>query len=333
MELQLVEVYIPIERFKHFQEEVESYTYVEKWHTAISENEMLVKILMNKKDTEALLDFLEANDKGKKEIRALLYNISTYLPQVDEDDAEEVKSEEEKQREITRASRHELYNVVESSSKVTPNFLWMLILSAIVATAGIVKDSAAIVIGAMVIAPLIGPFTALAFSATLGDYKLMRTSALTALYGLLLPIGIAIVFGMIFSIPMESEEFLARTTIELMDIVVAIAAGTAGAMSFAKRVSEALVGVMVSVALLPPAVVCGMMLGSSHFQGALTPLLLLFVNISAILLSAIIVFWSSGIKPINWSEIQVANTSKTYALIAVSVVIIFLAVLIYFINF
>ncbi len=95
-----------------------------------------------------------------------------------------------------------------------------------------------------------------------------------------------------------------------MDIVVAIAAGAAGALSFARRVSEALVGVMVSVALLPPAIVFGMMIGSAAFEEAVTPILLLLVNISAILLSAIIIFWISGIEPNNWSDLQAAYTSK-----------------------
>ncbi|SER83943.1 TIGR00341 family protein [Gracilibacillus ureilyticus] len=333
MELQLIEVYIPAERFTTFQQEIEAYNILAKWHSEISEEERLVKLLIDKKNTEEILDFLEVNDEHTQEIRAILYNISTYLPRIKIDKKDEERDEAEQQQEITRASRHELYNVVQSSSQASPNFIWLLILSAIVATAGIVKDSAAFVIGAMVIAPLIGPFTALSFSAILGDYKLMKRSVITSIYGLIIPIAIAIIFSVLFPLPVNSHEFLARTNIELMDIVVAIAAGTAGAMSFAKRVSEALVGVMVSVALLPPAIVLGMMIGAMEFKEAVTPLLLLLVNISAILLSAIIVFWTSGIQPVNWSEIQVANTSKTYALIFVSIVIIILAVMIYVINF
>ncbi|WP_018933639.1 TIGR00341 family protein [Gracilibacillus lacisalsi] len=333
MELQLIEVYIPAHRFERFLDEVEEYHVIEKWYTQISEEEQLVKILIEKKYAEEILDFLEVNDRGQENIRALLYNISTYVPRVEVDEEEEEEDPEEKQKEITRASRHELYNVVQSSSTSSVNYLWMLLLSSVVATAGIVKDSPAIVIGAMVIAPLIGPFTALAFAATLGDYNLMKRSILTCLYGLAIPVGIAVIFGLLFTLPVNSDEFLARTNIELMDIVVALAAGTAGAMSFAKRVSEALVGVMVSVALLPPAVVLGMMLGALEFQQALTPLILLMVNISAILFSAIVVFWTSGIEPVNWSEIQVAHTSKTYALIFVSSVIIILAVMIIIIQF
>ncbi|UOQ46763.1 TIGR00341 family protein [Gracilibacillus caseinilyticus] len=334
MELQLIEVYIPNNRFDQFLIEIQDFDFIEKWHTPVSETQQLVKILIEKKNTEKILDFLEMNDRGEQEIRALLYNISTYIPRMEQDEEEEKDQDpEEKENEITRASRHELYNVVQSSSKASVNFIWMLLLSAVVATAGIVKDSAAIVIGAMVIAPLIGPFTALSFAAILGDYHLMKRSALTSLFGLAIPITIAIIFGFLFPLPLHSDEFLARTNIEFMDIVVALAAGTAGALSFAKRVSEALVGVMVSVALLPPAVVLGMMIGDFSWEAALTPFLLLMVNISAILFSAIVVFWTIGIEPNKWQKIQVANTSKTYALIAVSLVIIILAVMIYVIKF
>ncbi len=251
MELQLIEVYIPTDRFEAFEKEIKAYEYIEKWHHQVSKQVQLVKIVLNKKQTEEILDFLEVNDDQTNELKVILYNISTYLPRIKQEVAPNEKEEEN--REIARASRHELYNVVQSSSRINLNYIWLLILSAIVATAGIVKDSAAIVIGAMVIAPLIGPFTAIAFSSILGDYQIIKKAVTTALLGLVIPISIAILFGVIFPLPSQSREFLARTNIELMDIVVAIAAGAAGALSFARRVSEALVGVMVSVALLPPS--------------------------------------------------------------------------------
>ncbi|RCW69623.1 TIGR00341 family protein [Saliterribacillus persicus] len=338
MELQLVEVYIPTQKFEYTSEKLEEFDILKKWSTSISEEEMLIKVLIDKRYTEEVLNFLEKQAGESDDTRALLYNISTYIPRIEEDeepvqnDSTKEEDEEDNQAEIIRASRQELYSVVGNSSKVTINFTWMLVLSSIVATAGIVKDSAAIVIGAMVIAPLIGPFTAIAFSSILGDFKLMKRSSLTAFYGLSLPIFIAIIFGFVFPLPYNSHEFAARTNVELMDIIVAIAAGAAGALSFIKRVSEALVGVMVSVALLPPAVVLGMTIGDRAWNFVGTPSLLLLVNVMAILLSAIIVFWVSGIKPTKWNEIQAANTSKVYSLIFVSVVTIALAVIIFILQ-
>ncbi|GAA5415732.1 hypothetical protein Pryu01_00764 [Paraliobacillus ryukyuensis] len=331
MELQLIEVYIPNEQTDYFEKKIEEFSILSHWRTRVSDQERVFKLLIEKQDAERILDYLEKEANYHQRMRALLYNVSTYVPRIEREEEESV-SEEEKQAETLRASRHELYQVVDSSSEITTNFTWMLVLAAIVATAGIVKNSAAVVIGAMVIAPLIGPFTALAFSAVLGDYNLMRRSATTAVFGLIVPIFIAISFGMLFDLPIYSDEFLARTHIELMDIILALAAGVAGALSFVKRVSEALVGVMVSVALLPPAICFGMMLGAAEWSESVTPLILLLVNIHAILLSAIAVFWLTGIKPVNWKEIKAANTSRVIALLFVSAVILILGTIIYFIT-
>lgn len=331
MELQLIEVYIPNDQVDYFQTKIEEFSVLSHWHTRISDQEQVFKLLIEKQYAEGILDYLEKDAAYDKKMRALLYQISTYIPRIEKEE-EEDDSEAETQAETLRASRHELYQVVDSSSRMNANFVWMLVLAAIVATAGIVKNSAAVVIGAMVIAPLIGPFTSLAFSAVLGDYPLMRRSSGTAIFGLALPIGIAVLFGLLFDLPIHSDEFLARTNIEMMDIILALAAGVAGALSFVKRVSEALVGVMVSVALLPPAIVFGMMVGSAAWVELVTPLMLLLVNIHAILLSAIVVFWITGIKPINWREIQAANTSRIIALVFVGSVIVILGAIIYFLT-
>ncbi|SDC36141.1 TIGR00341 family protein [Pelagirhabdus alkalitolerans] len=333
MELQLIEVYIPNDKVDNFNDRLDSFDIVSEWASRATDQMHLYKLLIEKQHTEEILDFLETEANYDDKMQAILYDISTYLPRekIEEKEEEAKLTEEEKKAEVTRASRQELYHVVDSASHFTTNFRWMLILSAIVATVGIVKDSAAVVIGAMVIAPLIGPFTSLAFSAVLGDRKVMLRSSATASVGILLPLSIAIVFGFLFDIPVDSDEFSARLNVEFMDIILALAAGAAGALSFVKRVSEALVGVMVSVALLPPTVVLGMMLGSFEWVEAVTPLLLLLVNVNSILLSAIVVFWVTGIKPINWREIQVANTSRMIALIFVSVVILVLSIFIYII--
>ncbi|WP_407270527.1 TIGR00341 family protein [Radiobacillus sp. PE A8.2] len=335
MELQLIEVYIPKEGLSLLNKQIENFSIISHWHSHSSEQYELIKILVKKKHSEEILNYLEMDSKYNEELHALLFSVQTYIPRVtaDEEEKQEEKQPDNDKKELMRASRHELYTVVESSSKISRSFTWFLVLSAIVATAGIMKDSAAVVIGAMVIAPLIGPFTSAAFASVLGDYKLLRKSVLTSLYGLSVPFAIAILFGAIFELPTYSDEFMARTKIEIMDIVVAIAAGVAGALSFIKRVSEALVGVMVSVALLPPTVVTGMLIGSAEWSVALTPLILLLVNIHSILLSAILVFWFSGIKPVNWQEIQIANTSRKYALLFVSLVIIILSITIFFISF
>src|SRR5690625_1996918 len=336
MKLQLIEVYLPKDALKQFNEKLKEFSVISNWHSNESEKYALVRILVKTKDSEEILSFLEKASTQNDELKALLFSLQTYIPHI-KDEKEEKKekkdSETSKKGELIRASRHELYAVVQSSSKINKSFTWFLVLSAVVATVGIIKNSPAIVIGAMVIAPLIGPFTSTAFASVLGDYKLMRQSVLTSLYGVSIPLGISALFGSFFPLPVNSGEFLSRTNIEIIDIVAALAAGAAGAISFVKRMSEALVGVMVSVALLPPTVVLGMMVGSAAWKESMTPLLLSLVNISSIILSAIVVFWLSGIKPVNWQEIQDANTSRKFSLLFVSLIILVLFVVIYFINF
>ncbi|MDC3417703.1 TIGR00341 family protein [Aquibacillus salsiterrae] len=330
MDLQLIEVYYTKENLQPFLDKIITFDIVTHWHSTEKENEELVRILVEKSKSEQILDFLELEAEHKP-VHALLYNVHTYIPRPDDKQQKEIIVKK-KEQEIVRASRQELYSVVSSSSKISKSFTWFLILSAVVATAGIIKDSAAVVIGAMVIAPLIGPFTALAFAAVLGDYKLMRQSLLTALYGLSIPLIIAILFGFSFDLPINSEEFTERTKIEMMDFTVALGAGIAGALSFIKRVSETLVGVMVSVALLPPTIVFGMVVGTGQWLTAITPLILLLVNISSIIFSALLVFWFSGIKPVNWQEIQAASTSRVYSLLFVSLIMLLLGGLIFLIN-
>lgn len=335
MELQMIEIYVPNQDVEAFKEKTEEFKVINVWGTRTNDQISLFKILVEKQYTESILDYLESEHAFSKELHAFLYDISTYLPRIEEEKEDIEKKQQEvddESIEITRASRHELYNVVDSASYFSINYRWMLVLSSIVAAAGLISDSAAVVIGAMVIAPLIGPFTALSFAALLGDLKLMRRSLSTSTLGIVIPLIIAILFGFIFGVPQSSGEFMSRTNVGVMDIIIALAAGSAGALSFVKRVSEALVGVMVSVALLPPTVVLGMMIGAGEWGMVVTPLLLVLVNIHAILLSAILVFWLTGIKPVNWKEVQVASVSRVVALIFVATVIIILAVVIFFLS-
>ncbi|SFE86976.1 TIGR00341 family protein [Alteribacillus iranensis] len=333
MNLQLIEIYVPEEEFPLLDSSLEKFEFITRWVSQESTGYKLVRVLVSKENSEDILNYLEKTSQQYDEWKALLFSLQTSIPNIKEDESQKNSEKEKDERELIRASRHELYSVVHSSSETSKSFSWFLVFSALVAAAGIFKNSPAIVIGAMMIAPLIGPFTALAFASVLGDYKLLRKSITSSFYGLILPISIAVFLGIIFELPLESQEYSSRMNIEFIDIIAALASGAAGAISFLKRVSEAFVGVMVSVALLPPAVVFGMTVGAAQWEEAVTPILLLLVNISSIVLSAIIVFWLSGIQPVKWGEIQEAYTSRKYALLFVSIIILVLCIAIYFINF
>ncbi|WP_281974684.1 TIGR00341 family protein [Halobacillus litoralis] len=325
MNLQLLEVYTPMD-FLDMEEIKRKFPVVAHWTFKESEERMLTRILVETNDVEQILNYLEKMPIEKNAYQVMLLPVKTFLPREEDE-------QKDKQKDLERASRHELYTAVEVSSYTSISYMWFIIFSSIVATVGIIKNSPAIVIGAMVIAPIIGPVTAVSFASVLGDFRLMRKSLLTSLFGVGIPILVATVFSFFFQPPAYSTEFLSRTDIQIIDVVAALAAGGAGALSFVKRNEGALVGVMVSVALLPPAVVFGMILGTGKWEEAVVPFLLLMVNVNSILLSAVIVFWVSGIKPNNWQDIQKANNSRKLSLLYISSICIVLTTAIIFIKF
>ncbi|MFD1606507.1 TIGR00341 family protein [Oceanobacillus luteolus] len=324
MSLQLLEIYAP-KNFVNIEEIKENFSVISYWNFEEEKEKHLTRILLETNDVEPMLDYLESLPASEDDYQVMLLSVQTYLPRKKE-------KEEDKKKKLQRASRHELYTTVQGASRISVSYIWFIIFSAIVAAVGIIKSSPAIVIGAMLIAPLIGPVTAISFASVLGDYKLIRQSIITSLVGIGIPLVIAAIFSFFFDPPIYSDEFLSRTDIHIIDFIAAIVSGAAGALSFVKRNTGALVGVMVSVALIPPTVVFGMILGTGNWTKALVPFILLMVNVCSILLSAVIVFWLSGIKPNNWQDIQRANISRKLSLIFILTITVILVTAILFIN-
>ncbi|MYL72112.1 TIGR00341 family protein [Halobacillus litoralis] len=334
MNLQLIEVYIPDQHFESIDEKLKKYDHRSYWVSSESEERMLVRILVQKNEVEKILNYLEEVSNVVEGFETLLIPVQTYISK--ETIHEETKEEKEKEKEddeeeksrLLRASRHELMNAAEKNSHITMNYSLLILLSAIVATVGIIKDSEAVVIGAMVIAPMIGPVISVAFFAILGDYKGLGQSAVSSLYGVAIVLFISIAFGFFTDVGMENAQYLDRTKVTLIDIPLGVASGAAGALAFLNRLSGNLVGVMVAVALLPPSVAMGMSIGDGSMAAAYGAFLLVTVNIMSILLAAVSIFSISGIRPVRWEEVQRANVSRPLSIVFVIVIVLILAIVI-----
>ncbi|ASN06977.1 TIGR00341 family protein [Virgibacillus necropolis] len=328
MELQLIEVYAP-ENFNYQNDLLQNFSFTSYW-ISHENNEVHIRILVEKQGAEKILNYLEkaASDESSQ-FDAMLYSVKAYIPSK----YHEKNTPNDNKDQFERASRLELYSVVETSSKINGSFSWYTLFAALVATVGVIQNSPALVLGANIIDPSIRPIMGVSFSSVLGEKKLIRQSITTAMYGLLIPITIAALFGYLFPLPINSNEFLAQTKVQLLDIVVAVSAGAAGAISFVKRSHGQLVGVMISLAVLPPAIVLGMMVGAAQWEDAIQPLLLLLININSILLSAILVFWVSGIKPVNWKDIQEAGTSRVNSLLFTGTIFLALIITVVLLRF
>ena len=224
-----------------------------------------------------------------------------------------------------RISREELYAQVMDTTRLSWVYVAMVVLSAIVAAIGILHDSVAVVIGAMVIAPLLGPNVALSLATTLADAPLARTALRAGALGITVAFGLSVVIGLLVTVNPAAHEIASRTTVGMADVAVALAAGSAGALAFTTGVPSTLVGVMVAVALLPPLVTFGLLVGAGFDRPAFGALLLVVMNLVGVNLAGVATFVAQGIRPASWWE---ADRARRATLIALGVWLALLVVLV-----
>lgn len=258
---------------------------------------------LRRSDGQSAIDAISGLMEGTEDWRLVVLPIEASLPKPASKVAEATK------RRKFIALREELYQDVASGAKLHRDFLLLTLLSTIVAVFGLTADNVAVVIGAMVIAPLLGPILAFAFASALGDWELMARSARTASVGLVLGVAISIVIGFAFGADLSSQELASRTVVGIDSTVLALASGAAAALSIATGLSATLVGVMVAVALLPPAAAAGLLLGAGELSLALRAGLLLAINVVSVNLAALLVFFYKGIRPRTWLERRSAKRS------------------------
>lgn len=177
------------------------------------------------------------------------------------------------------------------SAEPSLSFYVLLSLSGTISTFGLLASSAATIIGAMIVAPLMGPILGIAFSTVMGNRRLFKRSLLSVVTGILLVILISVVICRLTGLSTLTSEIEARTAPTLLDLGVALAAGTAGAYAKSRRdISDALPGVAIAVALVPPLSVVGV--GIANGLPAVTggASLLFLTNLVGIIFSGSAVF-------------------------------------------
>jgi uncharacterized hydrophobic protein (TIGR00341 family) len=281
-----------------------------------------VRILTPPECRQPVLDALQARLGSSDESRILVYPLELALPR-----SEEGESDSGKQSAVT--TREELYDEIHKGARLDATFMLLVFLSTIVAAIGLLENNPAVIIGAMVIAPLLGPNLALALGTALGDTKLMWQAVKTGTSGLVTALLLSIAIGKLWPSDEFSHEVLSRTDAGLDTIALAFASGAAAVISLTTGLSSILVGVMVAVALLPPTAVIGMMIGQGEWQLAYGATLLLAINIVSVNLAAKLVFFFKGVKPRTWLEKQQAKQSLRSYIVIWLLSLILLVVMIY----
>jgi uncharacterized hydrophobic protein (TIGR00271 family) len=222
---------------------------------------------------------------------------------------------------LSAGDRDALYRRVLEASRLDPEFLTMLGLSALIALLGLLQNSTAVIIGAMLISPLMDPILAAALALVLGDWRLGRKTAII----LGLSIGGAVVLTVLVAslIPLRqaTPEILARTNPNLLDLFIAFLSGLAGTLALRSGSAGLMVipGVAIAVAVIPPLAVVGYAVSAGQGVMAGGAFLLFITNLVAIIISAAIVFILVGYRP---HEADVKGHLKLRYRIAISAVVL-----------
>jgi uncharacterized hydrophobic protein (TIGR00271 family) len=190
---------------------------------------------------------------------------------------------------VATCDRVAVLDHVHEAGQLAPRYAFMIVMSCGIATLGLLQNSAAVIIGAMLISPLMGPIIALGMGLATFDLRSIRESLVTLLAGIGLALAISILIVWMSPLKAATSEILARTQPTLFDLLVAVFSGLAGAYATVTRKGETIVGVAIATALMPPLAVVGYGIAVQNWNIAGGAAFLFMTNLLAIALSVTIV--------------------------------------------
>lgn len=222
---------------------------------------------------------------------------------------------------LTQIERNELVWSANKSALSSIDFNWLIMMSAGLACLGLMLNSVAVIIGAMLVAPLMSPLGALAIGLAVGELDITRRAALTLIQGVLLSLVISIAIGLVFPIQAPTTEMLSRGNPSLLDAAVALVSGLVAAFALArKEIPVALAGVAIAAALMPPICTIGLGIGLGNARLASGATLLFVTNITFIVASENLIFLWIGLRPGRRQETQ-RGVAAWWSLIAAILVV------------
>ncbi len=188
---------------------------------------------------------------------------------------------------------HDVISDLAGRTELSGNYFSSLIFANLIALFGLLINSVAVVIGAMLISPLMGPIFSLGLAFSLGDLALSRRAVKNITYSILLTVFVAALFTLLSPLKGATHEILARTHPNIYDLLIAFFSGTAGALAICTRKNYLFTttGVAVATAVIPPLSVVGYGVGTLQLGMAMGGFLLFFTNLVAIVISSNLVFY------------------------------------------
>lgn len=194
--------------------------------------------------------------------------------------------------------RQEVLATVKEQAQTDHGYYLMIVLSIVIAVLGLMLNSAAVIIGGMIVSPLLYPLISIGAAIATGDSSLLQKSLWIAAKSITLTLVAAIGISYISPIKEPTMEILARTEPTLIDLIVAIASGLAGAYAVVEKERlTSIMGVAVAAALIPPLGIVGYSIAAGSADLFVGSSLLFLANFIAIILSTVVIFYLTGFRP------------------------------------
>lgn len=199
---------------------------------------------------------------------------------------------------VTTMRLKRLREIIGENTDLTREYIVMNFLATVVASYGLLQNSTAVVIGAMIIALLLGPINGLALALNDGNWNLLRRAGTAEGIGVVIVLITSMLIGKFHSEVdvLAQTELMMRTAPNILDLLIALGGGAAGAYAVVSpKLKSGAVGVAIATALVPPLATCGIMLAHGHYSLSANAFILFFTNLVTIQAAASAVFWFYGL--------------------------------------
>lgn len=232
---------------------------------------------------------------------------------------------------LTRIEQEDVVRTARTMASFNIDYWVLIMVSAVIATLGLLLNSGAVIIGAMLVAPLMQPLIGISVGVTIGNLRILQTAVPTLLIGVFSALGLAFVIGLLTPIDIITPEMAGRGNPSLLDAGVALASGIVGAYATARKdIPSALAGVAIAAALVPPLCTVGLGIGIDDSDLAFGAGVLFVTNIISIILAGAIVFSWMGLTPDRQDDTSkrrsvISITSSIIITIPVVLILLFLS--------
>ncbi|MDD3024623.1 MAG: TIGR00341 family protein, partial [Syntrophomonadaceae bacterium] len=230
---------------------------------------------------------------------------------------------------LKQINHKEIYKELDQSQRIDISYIALVVISAHIATLGLIVNSSAVIIGAMIIAPLMGPIMAGGLSFAISDNYLGGKAFKSISLGIILSVFFSATVTFISPLKENTTEILIRTSPNIMDLFIALFSGLAGAFAVTfKKISGSIVGVAISVALMPPLCVTGIGISTGQANVIVGGFFLFLTNLTAIFIASAIFFlvfgfWGHGNQSYDRKAIYTKYIVSFFLLLLLSIPLIY----------